>query len=339
MTADTLASDPVRGKRSGGGAPVAAPNPAGMSRDRSAKAAGAETPVRLSILVPTYRDDASALVASLAACHGAEETELVIFDDGSSDPALAKRHEEALKAFPGDGRLIVSPENVGRGQARNRLLAAARSDWVLLIDADMLPDDHLFLSRYFDAIGRKRQPALVAGGFSLKRVNPGRDCQLHAAQSRASECVPADVRRTSPGRFVFSSNILVHRTILDGVPFDTGFTGWGWEDTDWGLRVAGQHPVCHIDNTATHLGLDRDADLIAKYAGSGRNFARMVQRHPEAACQMPLHKAARRMRALGILRPVAGAACRLAASSAVLPIRARLAALKLFRALVYSREL
>jgi len=291
---------------------------------------------QLSILVPTYRDDATPLIRALSACAGAENTQLIVFDDGSGDRALAARHEAALADYPGASELIVSADNLGRSEARNRLVSAAESDWILLIDADMLPDDHLFLSRYLEAADRAGGPSLVAGGFSLKRTTPTAGQGLHAAQSRTSECIDATARSTAPGRYVFSSNILVHRSVFDAVPFDPEFTGWGWEDVDWGLRIAEQFNICHIDNTATHLGLDSDAVLIRKYASSAQNFARMAERHPKAMAEMPLFKASFRMRKLGPVRPAARWLTRTAASLTLLPTRARLLSLKLFRALVYS---
>ncbi|MEO1027933.1 MAG: glycosyltransferase family 2 protein, partial [Pseudomonadota bacterium] len=152
-----------------------------------------------------------------------------------------------------------------------------------------------------------------------------------------SECLPAETRQISPGLHIFTSNALVHKTILDLVPFDDGFKGWGWEDVDWGIRIAEKFPIHHIDNTATHLGIDRDEDLIRKYGGSGSNFARLIEKHPQLSTQMKLAGLVQRLRWLPFPGFWAVLAKRAAASKTI-PIRLRLKALKAFRAFSYVRD-
>lgn len=292
----------------------------------------------LSICVPCYQDSADALIATLSRMDLAGRATLLLFDDGTGNEALTRLLARHMMHFPGPARLITSPKNLGRAQARNRLLALAETDWILFLDADMRPDDDQFLVRYLDALRAADSPALIAGGFSLKHVTPTAETALHAAQSAKSECLPAEIRAKEPGRYVFTSNILVHADILKEVGFDRGFTGWGWEDVDWGLRVAGKYPVIHIDNTATHLGLDPAPVLLDKFGGSAANFAYLAERHPEAAKQMPLWRMARHFRHLPA-RPLWRSLTRAMAKSGILPIGLRLAALKTYRALAYAEAL
>lgn len=292
----------------------------------------------VTIAVPTYRDDASRMIRALAKCDQADRTELIIYDDGSQNPPMRERMRDALKDYPGPGALVAARDNKGRSHARNRLIAHAGSDWILLLDADMLPDSTSFLKVYLAAARACERPALFAGGFSLHRVEVRGYQKLHAAQSRRSECLDAETRSRDPGRHVFTSNLLVHREILQSVPFDQEFVGWGWEDVDWGLRVAQQFPVCHLDNSATHLGLDRDSALMRKYRRSGPNFARLVKRHPDAAKSMSLYRAARTLKWIGPLNwPLAWTAGAIARIR-LLPLPLRLMGLKLYRAAHYARS-
>jgi len=293
---------------------------------------------RLSICVPTWRDSADALLCSLMRMANAEQCTLLIFDDGSLDPSLTRQLTRQIMRFPGPARLICAPKNSGRSHARNRLFDLAEAQWILFLDADMQPDDADFLNRYLDAIDAHKEPALIAGGFSLRHARPTRQTRLHAAQSSASECLTAAARAEAPGRFVFSSNILVHRNVLDAVAFDPGFQGWGWEDVDWGLRVAGRFPVLHIDNYATHLGLDTDVKLIEKYEHSADNFLRLIERHPEQMAHSSLYNVSNRLRHVPGLR-LLSQLCRGLAQSRVAPLKLRLLALKLFRASVYGARL
>ncbi len=292
----------------------------------------------VSICIPTWKDSADALLASLIRLEGASQCTLLIFDDGSDDEALTRQLARQVLRYPGPARLITAPLNRGRSHARNRLTALAETSWTLFLDADMRPDDDDFLKRYLDAAAACDAPALIAGGFSLRHAAPTAQTRLHAAQSRASECLNAETRAHAPGRYVFTSNILVHRSILDTVQFDDGFTGWGWEDVDWGLRVADAYRVHHIDNPATHLGLDTDGDLMAKYAASGENFARALVRHPDARQATPLYRAAQALSRLPG-RGLVTALTKSLASARYLPIRLRLLALKLYRAGIYAEHI
>ncbi|MEM9055000.1 MAG: glycosyltransferase family A protein [Pseudomonadota bacterium] len=293
---------------------------------------------KISICVPTWKDSADALLASLIRLPGAEACTLLIFDDGSADSDLTRQLARQILRYPGPARLITAPRNMGRSHARNRLQALAESEWILFLDADMYPDDADFLNRYLDAVDASEDPALIPGGFSLRHATPTAMTRLHAAQSQASECVPACLRAQDPGRYVFTSNILVHRKVLSEIRFDPGFKGWGWEDVDWGLRVAGAYPVHHIDNPATHLGLDEDKVLIHKYARSGENFARLLARHEQAMRATPLYRAAHRFARLPGRSALERFTYRLTLTR-WLPIRFRLVSLKLYRALIYGAHL
>jgi hypothetical protein len=292
-------------------------------------------PAVLTICVPCYRDDAVPLIARLAELSGAERCTLILYDDGSGDAALTDRHAEAVMAYPGPARLVTALDNYGRSHARNRLVARAEADWILLLDADMLPDDDRFLQNYMQVIDRGEAPGLIAGGFSVVQVTPKADQWLHYAQAEASDCLDAAARNLEPGRFVFTSNILVHRDVLSAVGFDESFSGWGWEDVDWGLRVAGRFPVAHIDNTATHLGLESDQRLLNKFGSSGANFGRLAEKHPDAVEHMALTRAALKLKGWRWIRP----AVKTVALTRLFPIRLRLLALKTYRAASYSEYL
>jgi len=292
----------------------------------------------IRICVPTWKDGADALLASLIRLDGAERCTLLIFDDGSKDADLSRHLVRQILRYPGPARLITASANKGRATARNRLQALAETDWLLFLDADMRPDDEGFLLRYLELTETLNEPALVPGGFSLKHATPTQETQLHAAQSNTSECVDASVRRKAPGRYVFTSNLMVHRDILNGVSFDPGFVGWGWEDVDWGLQVAERYAIHHIDNPATHLGLDKDAALIEKYGRSGANFARLVTRHSAAMEATPLYKSARLLSRLPGRSGFAWIGRKLALGRG-LPLGLRLFGLKFYRAAQYAPHL
>ncbi len=113
----------------------------------------------------------------------------------------------------------------------------------------------------------------------------------------------------------------------------------GWEDVDWALRAARLGAIRHIDNPATHARSRHTETLLRKYREAGPNYARLLDKHPEAK-RFASHRAARIIKRLPgqaslqrffswLARDPIGAA----------PMPMRHAALKLYRTSVYAEHL
>ncbi|WP_374655434.1 glycosyltransferase family 2 protein [Phenylobacterium sp.] len=286
----------------------------------------------LSVLIPFKGDDPLPLLAALALEPCAAE--IVILDDGSDDPALAAEVEAAVGLLPLPARFVRLPRNEGRSKGRNRLVSHARAGSFLFLDSDMLPDDSRFLRNWLELVEAHRPP-VAFGGFSLKQVPPRRDQALHRAMAAHSDCLDAATRSQNPEKHVFTSNLLVRRDVFDAEAFDEGFAGWGWEDVEWGMRVARRWPILHIDNAATHLGLDSACTMAAKYEQSAANFARVVAAHPSVVSTYPSYRVAKALKRAplrGLWRPMLK---RYALAEAA-PLGSRALAMRLYRAALYA---
>jgi glycosyltransferase involved in cell wall biosynthesis len=289
----------------------------------------------LSVLIPFKGDDPTPLLQALGreAC----AAEIVILDDGSDDPALAARVEAAIAAMPLPARFVRLERNQGRSKGRNRLVSHARAGRFLFLDSDMLPDDPRFLAAWLELIAQD-DPPVAFGGFSLKQVPRRADQALHRAMATHSDCLDAEVRRQNPAKHVFTSNLLVRRDVFETEAFDEGFAGWGWEDVEWGMRVAHRWPILHIDNTATHLGLDTATTIAAKYEQSAANFARVIAAHPAVVATYPSYRAAKLLKLAplrGLWRPL----LKLYALTEAAPLASRAFAMRLYRAALYAEAI
>ncbi len=286
---------------------------------------------RLSVLIPTYRDDPSALLKALD--ERGVSAEIVLLDDGGGDSALTQRMAGRIEKLKLPARLIVLSPNEGRAKGRNRLARHARGGHFLFLDSDMLPDPRDFLARW-SAVAEDDVP-VAFGGFTLDQTPRRPEHELHRAMALKSDCTPAPERAKEPEKHVFTSNLLVRRDVFETIGFDEGFAGWGWEDVEWAMRVARVHPILHIDNSATHLGLDTAPALAAKYEQSAANFARVVQSHFAVVSGYPSYRVARMLKPLplrGVWRPMLKAF----ALNEAAPTRLRAFALRLYRAALYS---
>ena len=292
---------------------------------------------RLSVLTPFYRYDPSAMLKRIGVAPAG--VEFILLDDGSASAELVAGVVGAAQATGAPARIIVSGENLGRARARNRLIAEAQGDFVLFLDADMLPDSSRFLSIWLGII-ETQSPRVAFGGLSLAHAQRTPETALHHALFGGSDCRPAHQRARRAAQTTASSNLLVERSFLLAHPFDDAFTGWGFEDVDWALDAARQQEIMHIDNPSTHAGLDDVATLMRKSAEAGPNFGRLARKHPLQVKRFAAHRVARALRAM----PARQAQRRLYSWIArdprgLAPMRVRCAAFKLLRASHYAEHM
>jgi glycosyltransferase involved in cell wall biosynthesis len=283
---------------------------------------------RLSVLIPTFRDDPSALLKALD--DPMARAEIIVLDDGSGDEALARRIAGRIERLRLPARFIQLTSNEGRSKGRNRLASHARAGHFLFLDSDMLPDHENFLARWA-ALAEGENTPIAFGGFTLDQTPLRPEHELHRVMALRSDCIPAPERARSPEKHVFTSNLLVRRDVFETVEFDEDFTGWGWEDVEWAMRVGRDHPILHIDNSATHLGLDTAPAMAAKYEQSASNFARVVSAHREIVSAYPSYKVAKALKSLparDIWRPI----LKTFALNEAAPVRLRAFAMRLYRA-------
>lgn len=290
----------------------------------------------VSVLIPFLRDDPADLLSRLDAeaadLKGA--VEVVVLDDGTADAALTTRIEALSNRVTLPVRLVSLVANEGRSRGRNRLAMAARAGHLLFLDSDMRPDSGRFLRVWVDLVAQT-DPAVAFGGFSLLQASTEARFSVHRAMAARSECLPCAARALQPEKYVYTSNLLVRRTVFEAEAFDPGFSGWGWEDVEWAMRVSRRFPVSHVDNPATHMGLDTVEALAGKYEQSAANFSRVVERHPDFVRSYPSYRAARllkRVPALSLIRPL----IRRAATESWLPVAGRAFSLRLYRAALYA---
>lgn len=237
---------------------------------------------KISIVSPFLNDDPSGFILSLINDPLAAEVELILVDDGSQNFELIQKLKQIIDTWPGTASLISFGKNQGRAKARNRGIAAANGEYILFIDADMVPTNENYLQHYFDILGR-RAAAIIFGGFTTKGADINHDTILHHSLSERGDCRPLNERKIRGAYAVASNNLLVRRELMLCCGFDNDFSGWGWEDTEWALRaVALGYGLVHTENLATHLGLDTSATMLGKYRAAAANLKILVSKHPDA---------------------------------------------------------
>jgi glycosyltransferase involved in cell wall biosynthesis len=119
---------------------------------------------RVSVILPAYNASAT-LAAALCSVldQSLADIEVIVVDDGSRD--ATREIAEGMASRDGRVRVLRSPGNGGAAAARNRAMAAARGDWLALLDADdrFVPDR---LARLV-ALGEDLEADVVADNLNL----------------------------------------------------------------------------------------------------------------------------------------------------------------------------
>ena len=259
-------------------------------------------PAGLSILIPVFNRAVAALAHALVAqaADWPGPLEIRLLDDGSAAFRVANA---ALTGLPG---VVYEelPANVGRAAIRNQLAARARHEWLLLLDNDSLLPDSQFVARYAQAVRAQPNAALFIGGTTYE-VAPPADPALYLRwhYGRAREMRPAAARQRDPGGQLTINNALLRRELLLKFPLDERLSGYGHEDTRFGLELARAGVrVHHLDNPVLHDGLEPATDFLAKSQQAVRNLAQVLRTDGLGADTRLAHTAAR-LRAAGLTGP------------------------------------
>jgi glycosyltransferase involved in cell wall biosynthesis len=187
----------------------------------------------LSVVIPTFQK-ANLLERTLEALteqtHGLEaDLEVVVVDDGSEDhtAGVLQSWQDALPL-----RVERPPRNEGRARARNRGWRAARGDWVLFLDDDILLQDG-GLNAHIRA--QQKQPGVQLGDVITDPSLVDSTLFEYLDTRGIMKRKPGD---RVPGRYLLTQNVSIPRAALEQVDgFDERFVAYGFEDMDLAFRL------------------------------------------------------------------------------------------------------
>jgi glycosyltransferase involved in cell wall biosynthesis len=232
----------------------------------------------VTAIIPTYnyaRFVSRAIESVLAQTYA--PIECVVIDDGSTDetPDVLARHGARIRA--------IRQENGGLSAARNAGIAAARGEYVALLDAD----DWWAPEKIAKQVARiAREPSVAAVGCG-QRVVDADMLVLHTVIHRDPGTDRAENLRAVALRKLWvggsGSGLLAKRSVLESVgPFDTSLRAA--EDWDMWLRLFAHHEVRNLPEVLVSLhshgtGSFRNATLMEE--NQRRVAARAIERWPD----------------------------------------------------------
>ena len=217
----------------------------------------------LSILIPVYNVNVTGLVHALAEQLRAtgKKGEIVLLDDGSDNKnstALNQSLENITSVA-----FHCNPANEGRMAARQKLSRLARYDYLLFLDCDSVISKEDFLSAYFILMDAAVD---VASGGRVYTAHPPDDCalRLHWTYGTKRENRSPDAR-LGKGPGFMSNNFLIKKQLFAQLDSSTELTGYGHEDSWWGIQFEQLGAACRtINNPVLHGELETAEMFIAK---------------------------------------------------------------------------
>ena len=163
----------------------------------------------ISILVPTYNYNIYALIQEVHKQLEAADIayEIIVSDDHSSQYTEENKKTESLLHTT----YITQEQNVGRTKNREILANTATYNWLLFLDADVLPATTSFIKNYVNAI--QEDLDIIFGGISYQENPPSKDCYLRWYYGKHRESQSIKKRNQQPW-FVISQNLLIKKNVF-----------------------------------------------------------------------------------------------------------------------------
>lgn len=241
---------------------------------------------KISIVIPTY-NRVESLKEALKALQVQEanpnDFEVIVIVDGSTDSTL-----EFLKiAVETQPNLSYEfQENQGASAARNRGVARAKSDLILFIGDDILAEPN-FVSEHLKFHKENLEKNKAALGLTVPQLENQADptfvkwiheSGIQFAYGQITENQVLD------DRFFYTSNISLKKELLLAEPFNETFTGWGFEDSELGLRLQekfGVQLIYQPKAKAWHTELFDETKICQRLRSSAKNLKKFQELHPD----------------------------------------------------------
>ncbi len=244
-----------------------------------------------SVVIPTYnraailRRTLEALARQrpwTASGHSTPAFEVIVVDDGSSDPTR-ETVATLAEAYPAP-LLYLHQQNRKQGAARNLGASRARGEWLVFLGDDTVPDDD-FLLRHHESHRRRDFLTAVIGYTPWADEYPKtRFMEYIGERGWQFGFALIDDPEDVPFNFFYTSNLsLSRRLFASSGGFDEAFKEYGWEDIELSLRLRreGMRIVYNPLAVARHHHPTSMRSFLARQKKVGFSAWTFYRKHPE----------------------------------------------------------
>ena len=182
----------------------------------------------ISLLIPAYNTNVYTLVSDLSnqILSSQIPAEIIVLEDGSDEDHKVANSSIASLPFV---KYIVSDQNQGRVNTRNKLAQAASNDWLLFIDADSKIISDQFLKNYKEQLSPGAD--VILGGRIYEAEKPQQQYLLHWKYGSEREKNYPGNNHPAKWRGFLTNNFMIRKSVFVQFAFDGKLKGYGHEDT------------------------------------------------------------------------------------------------------------
>jgi hypothetical protein len=216
----------------------------------------------ISILIPTYNYNTLPLVEEIYSqvkLTGVK-FEIIVIEDGSPRNEISEKNSKINTI---ENCLLVRNEtNIGRTKTRLLLSQKAKYNWLLFLDADVIPVNKNFIKSYISMMSSEY--SVVLGGYQYKESTFTQTSILRYKYGKNIEEKNASIRNNQPYQYVFSGNILITKDLFSKNNFNGDTVYYGMDVYFSYQLFINKIKVLHIDNPIYHLGLETNEIFFNK---------------------------------------------------------------------------
>ena len=167
-------------------------------------------------------------------------------------------------------------DNIGRSAIRNLLASKAQYNWLLFLDADVLPTSSNFITNYIKELESK-EFSVFLGGIKYRDIDNNN--LLRWNFGKKSEEIPVSIRKENPNKYFFTANFLIEKEKFNSIKFNEELLDYGYEDLLFSKELEKkQISIKQLENEVFHLGIDENLDFINKTKKAIKNLNILIEK-------------------------------------------------------------
>jgi glycosyltransferase involved in cell wall biosynthesis len=226
----------------------------------------------ISICIPTYNTDCTGLLRSLNNEIKSLDAiiEIIVFDDGSTLHQISNKTVCNSMGFVH----IENKKNLGRVASRKKLAEMSKYQYLLFIDADMIPENPDYIKTYLEHITAHPNVQAFFGGYSYDYTTVTKNLRYSYGKKREQKA--ANFRNKNPFKLIFSGNMAISKKLFA--------QSSKVSDNVYGLDILlsaslkkSSIPILHIDNETQHHSIDANKLFLSKAKSSSVSLRKFYE--------------------------------------------------------------
>lgn len=254
----------------------------------------------ISIAIPIYNYNITSLleVLKMQLSQLKIPYEIICYEDASTKYIEENR---AAIAKIANAKHLISKTNNGRITTRQLLAKNTDYDWLLFLDADVIPKNDNFLQRYKAYLDSSYDA--IYGGYYYHQTKPKKEYSLRWHYGKTYEQVSAKICNTSPYKIMISGNFMIKKSVFLNINNKIESDGYGYDNYFGLLMKLNNIKVFHINNEVFHNGLDTNPVFLNKVEKAVETLAQLYKKYPDFTTENTLLELYKKLKNIGLTKP------------------------------------